>query len=193
MRLLRAGDYVERPWKNGGGVTRAIYTFPHGAGYDAFVWQLSSAHVASDGPFSAFPGVDRSLAVLSEGELRLCGLGDERTLSRACPPLAFVGETPVEAKLCGTPVHDFNVMTRRAACRHTLVREVLGTGVYKKKAAILASFLFLEEGKLHAHAEAGDVDVSVEDTLILEPLEVCTLRISHSARLLWGDIVASST
>ena len=49
------------------------------------------ATVASDGPFSLFPGVDRTLAVL-EGEgivLSVEGQAGRSTLTRDSPPLAF--------------------------------------------------------------------------------------------------------
>ena len=64
MRLVRRADLTPRPWKNGGGVTREIAAHPPEAGLDGFDWRLSMADVASDGPFSAFPGIDRTLTVI---------------------------------------------------------------------------------------------------------------------------------
>ncbi len=52
------------PWKNGGGETVEIAVFPEGAGFKDFGWRISLASVASDGPFSAFPGIDRTLTVI---------------------------------------------------------------------------------------------------------------------------------
>ena len=51
-------------WKNGGGVTREIVASPEGAPLDAFDWRVSLADVSADGPFSSFPGVDRTLTVV---------------------------------------------------------------------------------------------------------------------------------
>jgi environmental stress-induced protein Ves len=45
-------------WKNGGGTTREVVTQPPGAAFDEFNWRVSIATIASDGPFSTFPGVD---------------------------------------------------------------------------------------------------------------------------------------
>ena len=59
------------PWKNGGGVTREIVCQPPGAGMDAFDWRVSIAHIASDGPFSAFAGVDRIITLLEGAGVRL--------------------------------------------------------------------------------------------------------------------------
>ena len=49
------------PWKNGGGETAEIAVSPPGAALDDFDWRLSMARVETDGPFSAFPGIDRTL------------------------------------------------------------------------------------------------------------------------------------
>lgn len=66
VRILRAAGRAAAVWKNGGGVTREIAVFPEGAGMDDFVWRASLAEVAADGPFSAFPGIDRTIT-LAEG------------------------------------------------------------------------------------------------------------------------------
>ena len=70
MRLLRAADRVAVPWKNGGGVTHDVIVSPAGATLDDFDWRISIAEIARSGPFSRFPGIDRTLAVL-EGKVVL--------------------------------------------------------------------------------------------------------------------------
>ena len=50
------------PWKNGGGSTTEIAIAPLGATVDKFDWRISLATIANSGPFSVFPGVDRTLA-----------------------------------------------------------------------------------------------------------------------------------
>lgn len=59
------------PWKNGGGRTAEILASPAGAGLDDFAWRISTAEVATSGPFSLFPGVQRCLTVIEGGSLRL--------------------------------------------------------------------------------------------------------------------------
>ena len=61
MRILRAPDYRVMPWKNGGGTTTEVAVSPEGAGLDHFDWRISMARVEQDGPFSTFPGIDRTL------------------------------------------------------------------------------------------------------------------------------------
>ena len=104
-----------RAWKNGGGLTREIAACPPGAGFEAFGWRLSVAEVERDGPFSAFPGVDRILVLLTGAGLRLQA-GPEHAaavLERAGDRFAFAGEAAVDARLVDGPTRDLNVMTRR--------------------------------------------------------------------------------
>ena len=123
MQKITLDAAARRPWKNGGGVTRELAIAPAGAGLDDFDWRISCAQVASGGPFSPFPGIDRSLAVLAGAGLRLDFAGaDPLTLDGECAPLAFRGEQPVSAELLGGAVSDFNVMTRRTRWTHRLER-----------------------------------------------------------------------
>ncbi|MCF3639447.1 HutD family protein [Rhizobium sp. TRM95111] len=123
MRLLRSTDHRRMPWKNGGGETVEIAVFPEGAGLSDFGWRISMATVASDGPFSVFPGIDRTLAVLSGNgmELSIEGIG-KRLLTPESAPLAFPADAPTTARLTGGPITDLNVMTRRGVHVHRLSR-----------------------------------------------------------------------
>lgn len=106
------------PWKNGGGLTREIVCMPHGGGLDSFDWRVSIAHIASNGPFSTFPGVDRVITLLEGGGVRLFtpdGTIDHR-LDQPLAPFAFAGEAAIESLLLDGACEDFNVMTRRDRC-----------------------------------------------------------------------------
>lgn len=114
MRIIRRADQRAMPWKNGGGVTTEIAVFPADAGLDDFHWRVSTARVEQDGPFSLFPGVDRSLSLL-EGEgitLKVQGRVPFG-MTRRCAPLVFAADVPTEATLMSGPITDLNVMTRR--------------------------------------------------------------------------------
>jgi environmental stress-induced protein Ves len=67
MKIIPPSAFVTMPWKNGGGITHEILKQEHGG---KLLWRLSIAEVASDGPFSLFPGLSRILTVI-EGA-RLC-------------------------------------------------------------------------------------------------------------------------
>lgn len=118
MRLVRRGEARAVPWKNGGGVTFELAAFPEGAGFDDFVWRLSMAEVASDGPFSVFPGVDRTLTLLDGGGIALDFSGHAVTLAAGSGPFAFPGEAPVIGRLIAGPILDLNMMTRRRRRAH---------------------------------------------------------------------------
>ncbi|MBB3772905.1 hypothetical protein FHS55_003530 [Angulomicrobium tetraedrale] len=125
MHILRAADHRVMPWKNGGGSTTEIAVFPANAGLDAFLWRVSMAGVSEDGPFSAFPAIDRSLAVLA-GEgivLEVEGQAAER-VERESAPARFPGDVRTRASLVGGPILDLNVMTRRGRYAHRLTRHV---------------------------------------------------------------------
>lgn len=123
MRLLRAGDYREMPWKNGGGTTTEIAVFPAGAGLDAFDWRISMARVEGGGPFSLFPGIDRTLALLDGDGINLTVGGALPVgLTAGSEPLSFPADVPTHATLTGGPVTDLNVMTRRGRAAHSMER-----------------------------------------------------------------------
>ncbi|MDS9467742.1 HutD family protein [Paracoccus sp. MBLB3053] len=123
IRILRADGHRRMPWKNGRGETVEIAVFPEGAGLDAFAWRISMAGVAEDGEFSIFPGIDRTLAVLSGAgiELQVQKHGLHR-LTPDDPPLAFPADIPSSARLIDGPITDLNVMTRRGVHAHRMIR-----------------------------------------------------------------------
>jgi environmental stress-induced protein Ves len=103
------------PWKNGGGTTQEIASWPQGAGLDSFGWRVSIATIAAAGPFSVFGGVDRSITLLEGDGVRLFthdGRIDHR-LDVPHRPFAFSGDEAIDCTLLGGASNDFNVMTRR--------------------------------------------------------------------------------
>jgi environmental stress-induced protein Ves len=109
-------------WLNGGGETTELAVSPEHATFDTFDWRLSAAHVAIDGPFSSFPGIDRSLIVTSGAGLTLVSQGlPSTTCTPDKPPLEFPGDRAIQGVLVDGPVSDLNVMTRRGRYAHKLV------------------------------------------------------------------------
>jgi environmental stress-induced protein Ves len=126
LHRFHVEDLQATPWKNGGGVTSEIVCQPKGAGIGDFDWRVSIAHIASDGPFSAFPGVDRIITLLSGGGVHLKSSdGDvDHLLNESLLPFAFKGETNINASLLDEDCHDFNVMTRRSTCSNVSLQIV---------------------------------------------------------------------
>lgn len=112
-RVLRSRDYHRMPWKNGGGTTTEIWKQVSLAG--DMLWRLSIADVASDGPFSEFPGIDRWIMVIDgKGmELTIDGRGTHR-LDRPFEPFAFPGDAKTNCRLIAGPIRDFNLMVARS-------------------------------------------------------------------------------
>lgn len=111
-----------QPWKNGGGATREILCLPPGSDLDHFLWRVSLAEIAADGPFSAFPGVDRIITLIKGAGVHLHapeakGEGIDHRLDTPLQPFGFAGDRPVQARLLGGACEDLNVMARRGACR----------------------------------------------------------------------------
>jgi uncharacterized protein len=131
MRILHARDYVVQPWKNGGGMTTEIAVSPVGAGFSDFEWRVSMAQVAADGPFSQFPGIDRSLALLDGAGLDLDVAGRGMIEVRpGGPPAVFPGDVAAASRLLAGPITDLNIMTRRGKWRHELSRVEI-SGIYR--------------------------------------------------------------
>ncbi len=126
IRHLPAAARIARPWKNGGGITYDIATYPEGADLDTFAWRISMAEVAKDGPFSSFPGIDRSMIILAgEGLWLQLGKAPETGLRLGDEALAFPADIPTQSRLMASEVLDFNVMSRRSRFRHRVRRLTL--------------------------------------------------------------------
>lgn len=156
MSIVRAAEIAVTPWKNGMGRTRELAIHPRGADLGNFAWRVSVAEVDSAAPFSAFPGVDRQIALLEgAGFVMRFADGGEHALIDPYDPFAFAGEASVDVTLLNGATRDFNLMLRRGeadgrietwrASTHALPGIVL---VYAVRGAMLTP-----EGKLHA----GDV------------------------------------
>lgn len=120
MHIVRAAHHHQMPWKNGGGSTIQVAIAPADATLENFDWRISMARVATPGPFSRFPGVDRTLAVIDGSGIHLTIDGATVTLKGTSPPHVFAGEAETTAALIEGPIHDLNVMSRRAHYRHRL-------------------------------------------------------------------------
>lgn len=118
LHIIRVADVPAQPWKNGGGVTRELLTWPRVAASPASPpsadWQLriSVANIDRDGPFSAFPGVRRWFAVLLGTGVLL--RFEEQTLDirPGQEALSFDGAAAPGCQLIDGPTVDLNLMTR---------------------------------------------------------------------------------
>lgn len=170
MRIVRAADCRILPWKNGGGATAQIAIYPEGASLDDFDWRISMAHVGSDGPFSTFFGIDRTLSVLTGNGIRLVfGDRETTTLDRTSEPFAFSGERAVRGLLVDGAIDDLNVMTRRSRWDHGVVR---WTGPEPAELSATSDLLIFVSSA--GHWTMGHDRLNVADSIVL----ACGERVS---------------
>ncbi len=155
-RILHSRNYQRMPWKNGGGTTTEIWKAASPAG--EMLWRLSIADVASDGPFSEFPGIDRWIMVISgKGmELKIAGLGARR-LDLPFEPLFFPGDAKTDCTLIDGPIRDFNFMIARSFGKGTLQVSRLAAGMTAP----------LGENTAAVHVLAGSAEIETND---IQPL-----------------------
>ncbi len=107
--LIEADRRPPQAWRNGGGLTRELHVWPPGPDWRL---RLSLADIQRDGPFSAFPGVQRHFAVVEGGGVALQFPQGERQLRAGEPPLAFDGALAPGCRLLAGPTRDLNLMLR---------------------------------------------------------------------------------
>jgi environmental stress-induced protein Ves len=170
MRRLTDADYLRMPWKNGGGITTQLAVAPDGATLDSCDWRISTAQVNAAGPFSAFPGIDRSLSVLQGAGLVLhVEDGTPFMLTAENNPLPFAGEQRVHAELIDGPILDFNVMTRRGRYTHMLqAMRIEGTRQIERQADLV--FIHCARGgTVHCRSAAGEeISLAAGDAVLMD-------------------------
>ena len=122
VRLVQPSQHRVMPWKNGFGTTTEIAIDPPTADVGGrFRWRLSVADVERSGPFSAFPGYERTIMVIAGNGMDLT-IGDRpaRRLDRLYEPFAFSGDSAAECRLLDGPIRDFNLMVERSSLRSHL-------------------------------------------------------------------------
>lgn len=177
MRIIRASEQRAMPWKNGGGVTYEIAVYPEGAGIDTFEWRLSMADVKASGPFSIFPGIDRSLAIVTGNglTLRVAGRDDIEVRPGAPSPL-FAADVATSSDLVDGRVLDLNIMTRRALWSHRMREGAAGEHTGETAPGSIRIIVALES----------------RDTMIIEPGEPAPAIDASSGRFVHIDLWRNS-
>ncbi|MGL4239019.1 HutD/Ves family protein [Tabrizicola sp.] len=106
MRHLTPADYHVMPWKNGRGQTVEMVRQDLANGQ--INYRLSIATVVENGPFSVFPGLNRSLTVIDGPGFDL--IGEHNLRADPLEPVMFPGDARMVAANVTAPSQDFNVM-----------------------------------------------------------------------------------
>ncbi|RYX99159.1 MAG: HutD family protein [Bradyrhizobiaceae bacterium] len=175
MKLLRAADYKTMPWKNGMGSTTEIAISPADATLDAFDWRVSMARVASDGPFSSFAAIDRTLLVLE-------GNGIDLSVAARAPVRvdrdtihSFPGDQPTAARLVAGPITDLNVMTRRDVLSHHVQR----VRIIRRHDYVIdtQTIILVEHGQIDVISPTSTMLLDTHDAVIADPsVKMLTLK-----------------
>jgi environmental stress-induced protein Ves len=105
-------DVPAQAWRNGGGSTQELLAGPDAT---AWQWRISVATITQDGPFSAYPGVQRWFVVLAGAGVALQVAQRLVHVTPASPPLKFDGAAAPACTLLGGPTLDLNLMLRQDA------------------------------------------------------------------------------
>jgi environmental stress-induced protein Ves len=179
--ILRATNYRRMPWKNGGGETVEIAISPEGAALSEFDWRVSMATVATDGPFSSFPGIDRTLSILDGNGMSLAIDGSAPVLlTKDSVPLAFPADVPVSATLTDGAITDLNVMTRRGRYRHH-VEPVRINGHASIGVDAQTWLLLCRQGSIALNWQDETAQLGEGDTLRLEGTADMTIALTGRA------------
>jgi uncharacterized protein len=108
--VIRLDRVAPQPWRNGGGSTRELLAWPSAADW---ALRISVAEIARDGPFSAFPGVERWFAVIQGDGVVLRFASQRKALSVDSDPLHFDGAEAPDCQLQRGPTLDLNLMVRK--------------------------------------------------------------------------------
>lgn len=176
MLKLTLSAYRVMPWKNGGGTTTELYLEPAPASLPGapFLWRASIAKVASEGPFSPFPGCDRHIMCIAGPGMVLAG-GPHGPIDLTTPdtPRSFSGDWPIVSSLVAGPVRDFNLIAWRAGVSTSLACLRPTKPIRLDCEAPCQVFLYLIAGELDANGQrfaAGEsILLDSPDSLELEP------------------------
>ncbi|OYR13887.1 hutD family protein [Brucella grignonensis] len=166
VEILKAENHRRMPWKNGGGVTVEIAVHPEGASVDNFDWRISTATVANDGPFSIFPGIDRTLSVLEGNGIVLNVEGTDTLLTTTTEPFSFAADAKSGARLIDGTIIDLNVMTRRGRFNHRVKRLAVSDSVIVEPIDELM-LIFCAEGSLDLKTDSGITHLNLHDCSIM--------------------------
>jgi environmental stress-induced protein Ves len=203
---LRCAQCRSMPWRNGSGTTLEIAREPI-AGSD-FLWRLSLATVAADGPFSNYTGYRRSVTLIAGEGLRLATADRQPVvLDRVGATALFDGAAPVHCALIAGACSDLSLMVRVPGAIVS-VRRFQGDAVQvlPLAAAVLnAVFCLRGSARLVQPKAATDADpmgpglqLAQHDTVLIGPdqaprsLRACTGALADLLLLTWTSSGAAA-
>jgi environmental stress-induced protein Ves len=165
---LTSQNYREMPWKNGGGSTTELAIYPETASINQpFLWRMSLAQLKESGPFSSFPGYDRSIVQLSGKPMTLKHEGQPDKKLDLLVPYPFDGQWQTESVL-SSQAEDFNLMTLATAFEAKLDRYDLALDQKLKKESQDHNMIWIFDGEVEWKTSDERKILNTGDTLIME-------------------------
>jgi environmental stress-induced protein Ves len=158
-------------WKNGGGSTKEITTFPPNARLDDFIWRVSVAEIKQPSAYSLFPQVDRTQVLIAGLSLTLRNQTGLTKRLLAFQPFSFKGEHDWLAEPEGV-CQMLNVMTSRADAKSelTLVRgdfQCVGDGGHNMLVVVQGEFVANDGSQRFVGGDFVQPVLSLGETLAL--------------------------
>lgn len=122
LQLIETRRIPAQAWRNGGGSTHELFTWPAGATPDSWQMRVSLAEITRDGPFSLYEGVDRWFAVVDGAGVVLTLPDGRHMLDPQSPPVRFDGGLAPHCSLNHRDTRDLNLMVRRDQGRGSMLR-----------------------------------------------------------------------
>ena len=188
IQLLSPLAYRVLPWKNGGGSTTEIAVDPDGAGWDDFTWRVAIADVRTSGPFSSFPGIDRSILLLEcpRGTQMVLTIDGRQTPLQPHEFVDFDGEATAHGELYGEPVRDFNVMSRRGVVRHRRGWKSISASEVFRLGGTDQRVVFVASGSAELISPVASRMVAAGESLVARGDETLALKGGRAgAHLVW--------
>jgi uncharacterized protein len=164
VSVLRWEQHRRMPWRNGGGVTYEVTSSPADHGLGDFDWRISIAEVDAGGPFSAFPGIDRTI-ILVEGDWMALTVDGRRHRFGIREPFSFDGGSETTCEVAGRS-RDLNVMTRRGRATASVAVVVADGSDLAPVNGSEIVFVSLEPGVLVADANGTEIGLNALDAAV---------------------------
>ena len=195
IRLLSPLAYRVKPWKNGGGTTTEIAIYPEDAGWNDFLWRVGIADIRQSGPFSSFPGIDRSIVLLD------FPVGSGMTLNVDESPhemiqhefIDFPGEAATHGVLRGEAVRDLNVMSRRGEVKHRRGWKSVSARDWFRLGGTDARFIHVASGSAQLMGATAEPIINAGESLIVSGEDALNLRAGREgAQMVWAVFGAAT-
>jgi uncharacterized protein len=183
-RKIAADELTVVPWKNGGGVTTEVASGPPRGADQDWSWRVSIADVGETGPFSEFPGIDRTISVIEGGGMDLEFADGRMVPLELNNPVNFHGGAAVTGILRADAIRDFNVMVDRRYFQAALdIMPEPGT-VSRRISAGGILLIHVLDGKCSVTA-SGQIDdvVGPSETALFEGSTEVSISIPVNARV----------